>query len=313
MAVYTKVSKEDLANFVAEYDIGTVISCNGITEGVENSNFLLQTNHSTFILTLYERRVQPGDLPFFLSLMEHLAHAGITCPVPLRGRDGCMLRTLCGKPAAIVTFLDGVWPRQVMPIHCRALGEILAKLHLAGKNYPGFRPNTLSVNSWRPLFNTESKRVNHLMSGLDKEIKHELDNLENLWPTALPEGLIHADLFPDNVFFQENHVTGIIDFYFACNDFLAYDIAVCLNAWCFEIDGTFNAKKACWLLSAYKDIRPLSEVEEEALPILVRGAAMRFLLTRLYDWLNTPVDALVRPKNPLEYVYKMRFHQSMTR
>lgn len=313
MAVYTEVSDEELVRFVAEYDIGAVISCKGITEGVENSNFLLQTDRSMFILTLYERRVKVDDLPFFLGLMAHLARRGIACPTPLHGRDGSVLRVLCGRPAAVVTFLTGIWPKLVTPAQCLALGEILARLHLAGQDYPKSRRNALSVRDWRPLFEVEAERANSVLPGLADEIRCELDHLESRWPVALPTGVIHADLFPDNVFFRGKEVSGVIDFYFACNDFLSYDIAICLNAWCFEPDGAFNITKAQRLLSAYRHIRPLNDVEVAELPLLARGAAMRFLLTRLYDWLNTPAGAVVKPKNPLEYVRKMRFHRKITR
>ena len=312
MAVYTEVSDEDLRCFVAEYDIGRVISCKGIAEGVENSNFLLQTDRKAFILTIYEKRVKADDLPFFLDLMEYLALSGVACPTPLHGRDGCALRTLCGRPAAVVTFLTGICPKRVTPAHCFALGEALAKLHLAGKNYPKVRHNTLSVSNLRPLFEVEAKRANSFLPGLADEIRQELDHLEKWWPAALPSGIIHADLFPDNVFFHDEQISGVIDFYFACNDFLAYDLAVCLNAWCFESDGAFNVTKGQWLLSAYNRVRPLTEIEIATLPLLARGAAMRFLLTRLYDWLNTPAGAFVQPKNPLEYVRRMHFHRRTT-
>ncbi|KAF0118132.1 MAG: homoserine kinase type II [Rhodospirillaceae bacterium] len=310
MAVYTEVSDEDLTRFVAEYDIGTVVSCKGIAEGVENSNFLLQTSRATFILTLYERRVKVDDLPYFLGLMEHLARAGIACPIPLQGRDGRMLRTLCDRPATIVTFLTGMSAKRVLPAQCRALGGILAQLHRAGQDYPKARRNTLSVHDWRPLFKAEEGRIDSVLPGLADEIRRELDHLESRWPAALPEGVIHADLFPDNVFFRDDHLSGVIDFYFSCTDFLAYDIAICLNAWCFEDDGAFNITKAQHLVSAYGAIRPLSPEEKTALPLLARGAAIRFLLTRLYDWFNTPAGVFVKPKNPLEYVRKMRFHRT---
>ncbi len=312
MAVYTEVSDEELTRFITEYDIGRVISCKGIAEGVENSNFLLQTDRGTFILTLYERRVKADDLPFFLGLMEHLARAGIVCPTPLHGRDGYALRTLGGRPAAVVTFLAGMWPKRVTPAHCLALGKTLARLHLAGQTYSGFRRNTLSVHDWRALFETEAERANSVLPSLADEIRCELDHLENTWPVALPSGVIHADLFPDNVFFQNGRVSGVIDFYFACNDFFAYDVAIGLNAWCFDADGTFSVTKARYLVSAYHRIRQLGEEEMTFLPLLARGAAMRFLLTRLYDWFNTPPEAFVRPKNPLEYVHKVRFHRSVT-
>ena len=308
MAVYTEVSDEELESFVAAYDIGTVTSCKGIAEGVENSNFLLQTTQGNFILTLYEKRVDPADLPFFLGLMDHLAARGLDCPTPLRGRDGEALRSLCGRPAVIVTFLTGLWPRRISVTHCAGLGGAMARLHAEGQSFPMTRPNGLGLWSWRPLFEKEAHRADEVKPGLAREIGMELDFLETQWPRDLPAGVIHADLFPDNVFFQGEAVSGLIDFYFACSDFLAYDVAVCLNAWCFEPTGEFNVTKAGAMLSAYQKVRPLSDLEIAALPILARGSAMRFLLTRLYDWLNTPAGALVKRKDPLEYERKLRFH-----
>jgi len=313
VAVYTDVGDEELAQFVAQYDIGEVISCKGIAEGVENSNYLLRTERASFILTLYEKRVAPGDLPFFIALMEHLARHGIACPTPLKARDGRALRELCGRPAAIVTFLEGLWPRRIRPIHCAGVGEALARLHLAGIDFPMRRLNNLSVAGWRPLFEACRERAHEVKPGLSEELGQELETLEQLWPSDLPSGTIHADLFPDNVFFRGDQVSGLIDFYFACTDFLAYDVAICLNAWCFESDGDFNVTKARLLLSHYRAVRALSEAEFDALPLLARGSALRFLLTRLYDLLNHPAGALVRPKDPLEYLNKLRFHRGITR
>jgi homoserine kinase type II len=307
MAVYTEVSDEDLQAFMAEYDLGAVTSCKGIAEGVENTNYLLQTDTGSYILTLYEKRVAAADLPFFIDLMEHLASRGLACPTPLHGRDGRTLRQLCGRPAAIVTFLQGLWPRRVATEHCAAVGGALAELHRAGEDFDGRRVNALGAQAWRALFDSASARADEIKAGLVKLIGVELDWLAAHWPKALPTGVIHADLFPDNVFFQDHHVSGLIDFYFACTDFLAYDLAICLNAWCFEADGSFNATKARLLVAGYQRTRPMSEVEFAALPILARGAAMRFLLTRLYDWLNTPPGAMVKRKDPMEYERKLRF------
>lgn len=311
MAVYTDVSDEDIARFVAEYDIGTVISFKGIAEGVENTNFLLQTDQASFILTLYEKRVNPDDLPFYLGLMDHLSAKGLNCPTPIHGRDGVALRRLCGRPAAITSFLNGMSPRRIMPHHCTGLGAALAHLHTAGQDFDMYLGNALSVKGWRPLFESCRTDANGVQPGLEKLIEDELAFLEANWPHQLPAGVIHADLFPDNVFFfpGKDDVSGLIDFYFACNDLLAYDIAICMNAWCFEPDNSFNVTKARNLLSSYGKVRALSDDELAALPILARGASLRFLLTRLYDWINTPKDALVTPKNPREYINKLRFHQ----
>ncbi|HXQ53665.1 MAG TPA: homoserine kinase [Stellaceae bacterium] len=311
MAVYTDVPDDDLRAFVADYELGEVVSCKGIAEGVENSNYLLQTERGSYILTLYERRVSPQDLPFFLALMEHLARNGIKCPTPIRARDGAALRTLCGRPAAIASFLDGMWPRRIQPFHCAGLGGTMARLHLAGQRFPLKRPNDLSVAGWRKLYESCRARADEVRHGLADELGRELDALEASWPAALPAGVIHADLFPDNVFFRGNEVSGVIDFYFACTDFLAYDLAICLNAWCFESDFSFNVTKARLMLASYRAVRPIEAAEFAALPLLARGSALRFLLTRLYDLLNHPPGALVRPKDPLEYLHKLRFHRSV--
>jgi homoserine kinase type II len=311
MAVYTDVSADDLTRFLSVYDIGELLSYKGIAEGVENSNFLVHTSAGNFILTLYEKRVAEDDLPFFLGLMEHLAERGITCPQPVKNRQGGVLGKIAGRPAAIVTFLDGLWIRRPSPSHCSAVGGALARLHLAGADFKQKRANALSIESWRPLYEHAKVRGDSVRQGLCSEIEMELDALEKSWPRRLPQGVIHADLFPDNVFFLGDKLSGLIDFYFACTDTLAYDVAVCLNAWCFESDHSYNVTKGRSLLNAYGTVRALSEAERNALPVLARGAAMRFLLTRLVDWLAVPDGALVRPKDPLEYYRKLRFHQSV--
>ena len=311
MAVYTDVTAGDLTEFLSRYQIGELRSYKGIAEGVENSNFLLHTSAGNFILTLYEKRVAAGDLPFFLGLMEHLAARGITCPQPVKNRQGGVLGKLAGRPAAIVTFLDGLWIRRPNPGHCAAVGEALARLHIAGKDFPDKRANALSVESWRALYAQAKERGDSVRPGLCAEIAKELDALDKSWPRDLPQGVIHADLFPDNVFFLGDKLSGLIDFYFACTDTLAYDVAVCLNAWCFEPDHSYNVTKGRALLRSYATVRALSAAERAALPMLARGAAMRFLLTRLVDWLAVPEGALVKPKDPLEYYRKLRFHQSV--
>ncbi len=312
MAVYTEIPDEEFAAFTAGYDLGAVTSLKGIAEGVENSNFLLVAEKGQFILTLYEKRVDAADLPFFLGLMEHLASRGLSCPLPVQDRHGKALNRLAGRPAAIVTFLPGMWVRRPKAEHCAAVGEALARLHLAGKGFALTRRNALSVEGWRPLFNQCGGRADTVLPGLGAEIDHELAYLEQHWPRALPQGIIHADLFPDNVFFLGGKLSGLIDFYFACNDMLAYDVAICINAWCFEPDGSLNVTKARALLAAYRAVRAFSPEEIAALPLLARGSALRFLLTRLYDWLEVPPGALVVPKDPIEYYRKLRFHRSVT-
>jgi len=311
MAVYTEVSDEDLIAFVADYGIGEVTSCKGIAEGIENTNYLVETEGGRFILTLYEKRVRRDDLPFFLGLMEHLAGKGVPCPTPLRTGDGRVLRELNGRPAAMVSFLSGMWPKRGTPDHCAALGRALAGMHRAGADFALRRPNDLTVGNWRPLLEASLDHADEVHPGLAAELEAELSAIEANWPQDLPAGVIHADLFPDNVFFRGDTLSGLIDFYFACNDFLAYDVAVCLNAWCFEPDGAFNATKARRLLRGYSAARGFSDRELAALPLLARGAALRFLLTRLYDWVNTPKGALVTPKDPLEYLFKLRFHRGI--
>ena len=312
MAVYTDVAAEDLAPFLAGYDIGELLAYKGIAEGVENSNFLVHTSGGYFILTLYERRVVERDLPFFLGLMEHLANRGITCPQPVKNRAGQTLGRLAGRPAAMVTFLDGMWIRRPSAAHCAALGEALARLHLAGADFAMRRDNALSVAGWRQLYAACGGRANAVQPDLTTVLAAELDVLEREWPRGLPQGVIHADLFPDNVFFLGDKLSGLIDFYFACTDTLAYDVAICLNAWCFEQDHSYNVTKGRALLASYAKTRPLSAQEWDKLPLLARGAALRFLLTRLVDWLDVPPGALVRPKDPIEYLRKLRFHQKVT-
>ncbi len=311
MAVYTEVSDEDLVAFVAEYDIGEALSCKGIAEGIENTNYLLSAGAGTFILTLYEKRVAPKDLPFFLGLMEHLAARGVPCPVPVKGRDGNSLRRLAGRPAAIVTFLGGMWPRRVTADHCAGLGAALARMHVAGQDFQLSRANGLALGAWRGLLAKSLAHADEVRPGLGAQLTAELDHLEAHWPRDLPAGVIHADLFPDNVFFHHGELSGLIDFYFACRDAFAYDVAICLNAWCFEPGNSFNVTKARRLLSNYRRERAFSDAEIEALPLLARGSALRFLLTRLYDWVHTPKDALVTRKNPIEYWDKLRFHQGV--
>ncbi len=311
MAVYTDVTAEDLAEFLSHYGIGELLSYKGIAEGVENSNYLLHTSKGYFFLTLYEKRVAVKDLPFFLGLMAHLGKHGINCPQPVVNSSGQALGQLAGRPAAIIDFLEGVWPRKPNATHCAAIGQALAKMHLAGADFSMTRPNALSVPGWRPLFDQATDRADSVQNGLRDLLRAELDYLEKNWPKSLPQGIIHADAFPDNVLFLGDRLSGLIDFYFACNDALAYDVAITMNAWCFETDHSFNVTKARAFLNAYMRERKLTAAEQSAFPLLARGASIRFLLTRLVDWLNVPPGALVRPKDPLEYVRKLRFHQGV--
>ena len=309
MAVYTEVTDEELSAFIATYEIGTVLSFKGIAEGVENTNYVLHTGSGYYILTLYEKRVRENDLPFFLALMDHLAERGLPSPQPVHNRSGAALGRLAGRPAAIVTFLEGISVRRPTARHCHAAGAALAQLHEAGRDFPMARPNALSLSGWLPLFAAAEREADRIAPGLAARAGQELSFLSDAWPSGLPEGVIHADLFTDNVLFLDETVSGLIDFYFACTDALAYDLAICLNAWCFEPDGSFNLTKGRAMIAGYEKVRRLDPPEVEALPILCRGAALRFMLTRLVDWLNVPAGALVKPKDPLEYDRKLAFHR----
>jgi homoserine kinase type II len=311
LAVYTDITEDDLKRFLGQYDVGELTSYKGIAEGVENSNFLLHTTRDPLILTLYEKRVEKNDLPFFLGLMQHLAARGLSCPLPLPRRDGELLGELSSRPAALISFLEGMWLRKPDARHCREVGKVLAQMHLAGEGFSIRRENALSLEGWRSLWAKAADRADEVEAGLQEEVSSELEFLGAHWPSELPSGVIHADLFQDNVFFLGDTLSGVIDFYFACNDLLAYDVSICVNAWCFEKDGAFNVTKGKALLEGYQSVRPLSQAEIEALPVLARGSALRFFLTRLYDWLTTPAGALVVKKDPLEYLRKLRFHRQV--
>jgi len=308
VAVYTDIGFDELGAVLAAYDIGVARSFKGIAEGVENSNFLLQTDRCTFILTLYEKRVRADDLPFFLSLLEHLAGKGIPCPQPLRTRDGAQSVVLKERPAALLTFLDGLSLDRPRANHCAAAGAALAALHRAGSDFAARRSNSLSITGWHRLAKSIGARADSVETGLAELIAANLDALEDSWPAGLPTGVIHGDLFPDNVLFTGGKVSGLIDFYFACDDFYAYDLAVMINAWCFEPGGRFSRARSQRLIGSYAKERALSAQELAALPILARGAALRFLLTRLQDWLEYDTNALVRRKDPREFAHHLRFH-----
>jgi homoserine kinase type II len=310
MAVYTDVSFEELENFLKAYDLGSAHVFKGIAEGVSNSNYYLQTDKGAFILTLYESRVEADDLPFYLGLMEHLARAGIQCPTPVHARDGTMTRGLNDRQAAILSFLDGVSLRRPQAEHCLLAGAALAELHAAGEGFAGRRENALGLKGWSTLVKDCAADADSVAERMRATIEDELRFLEGAWPKALPTGIVHADLFPDNVLFLGGKISGLIDFYFACNDAFAYDLAVMVNAWCFEADGAFNLTKARALVAGYAAKRTLTREERAAFPVLCRGAALRFLLTRLYDWIHHNPAALVRPKDPREFLRRLRFHQT---
>ena len=310
MAVYTDITDAELEGFLAEFDLGEALSCKGIAEGVENSNFLVETTRGRFILTIYERRVRAEDLPYFLDLMLWLAQHGFPCAEPMAGRDGAIQREVRGKPAALVQFMNGLSVRRPTTAHCREAGQGMAWLHRAAEGFPGRRPNDLGHAVWPGMFGRLESEADALKPGLAKMIGRDVAEIAAAWPEGLPSGTVHADLFPDNVFFQNGAFAAAIDFYFACDDALAYDIAVALNAWCFEPDGSFNITSARALIAGYERRRPLSSAEKAALPILARGAALRFFFTRLNDWRSTPQGALVRPKDPLEYERKLAVHRA---
>ncbi|WP_455478595.1 homoserine kinase [Bartonella sp. B10] len=311
MAVYTEIDQNDLKVFLTHYSIGLLLSYQGIAEGIENSNFMLHTTAGRFILTLYEKRILKDDLPFFCKLMQHLGQRGISCPQPVIRNDGLIIGELGGRPAAIISFLEGGWVCQPNVHHCCEVGTGLAQLHLAGQDFRFSRRNTLSIVEWKSLWERCQTIKNPLLNEFGKKIDAELFFLEKNWPSNLPTGVIHADLFTDNVFFLNNRLSGIIDFYFACNDFFAYDLAICLNAWCFESDYSYNLTKARRLLESYQKIRPLVPLELHGIVVLARGAALRFLLTRLYDWFNTPSDSFVVKKDPWEYWHKLCFFSNI--
>ena len=312
MAVYTKVTFEELSEFLKQFDIGVLVSLTGISEGIENTNYLVRTDKARFILTLYEKRVNPQELPYFLDLMSHLERKGVACPLPVAAKNGEILLPLCEKKACLTTFLNGKSVAQITPEHCAQLGGAMAKMHLAGQDFAGFRKNDLSIDGWEKLIDKIGKAADTVADGLFEEMAETFQTVKSRFPSDLPQGVIHADLFPDNVFFSDEKLSGIIDFYFACNDALVYELAVCLNAWCFDQDTwDFNPAKAKNMIEEYDRVRPLSNQEKEALPILTLGSALRFLLTRTYDWLNRVPDALVTPKNPLEYMKKLRFHRNI--
>lgn len=311
MAVYTDIQEEALKSFLLLYDIGSLSSLSGIAEGVENSNFLLKTTQGTFILTLFEQRMNPQELPWFMGLMGHLASRDIACPLPIKARDGQVIHTLAGRPAVIVSFLQGRSLEKIDADACEQAGRALARLHQAGQGYKAERVNTLGPKGWVELLSRCTDGGDKAVSALITNSQNMLGHIVEQWPQegSLPRGHIHADLFVDNVFFENEKLSGVIDFYFACTDFLAYDLAICLNAWCFIGDRTYQYEWAKAMLRGYEQVRPLLPEERAALPILCQGAAMRFLLTRLYDWVNTPKDALVTRKDPWAYQNRLQFFQ----
>ena len=311
MGVYTDVTQDELERFIATFAIGDLVTFTPIPQGIENSNFLLVTTTGKFVVTIYERRVDPNDLPFFLGLMHFLSDNGFHCPRPLANTKGEYLQTLARKPAAIVSYLKGDSPRVITRAHCKELGAAMAKMHLIASRYPLSRKNNLALTAWSKVFSELRTQSEELKPGLSDWIQEELLSFDGSWPTNLPNGIIHGDLFPDNVFFLPNHHSAFIDFYFACNDAYAFDIAISLNAWCFDNNQQFNRDHSQFLFDGYQSVRALSHLELVAMPLLARGAAMRFLITRLYDWFNVRKNTPTQRKNPLEFVPLIKFHQTV--
>lgn len=315
MAVYTQVPTEEMEALLARYDgVGRLLCAKGIAEGVENSNYFVETEHGRFILTLYEKRVDVGDLPFFLSLTDHLAGKGLHVPRAFRDREGAQIQTVAGRPACLIEFLNGVSVSHPTAVEARAAGAALGAMHEALGDFRGERPNRLGPEGWRDLARRCGDDLDAITPGLKRRVADELAFLDANWPGSLERSVIHADLFCDNVLMLGDDVTGIIDFYFACTDIRAWDVAVTHAAWCFEADGTrYHADLGAALIAGYASAFSLSEPEREALPVLARGAALRFMLTRAWDWLNTPPDALVTRKDPLAFLRRLDFYAGADR
>lgn len=309
MAVYTHICEEDLKQTLAVFGLGALVSLRGIPEGVENTNYQITTDKGQFILTLFEKRVNPEELPFYISFMEHLRRQGIPCPAVHETKEGRHVVDIKGKPAILTTFLEGNWPQEITASHCGAIGDLLAKMHTATKSFSIKRRNVLALPAWRSLICACQVSADSLETGLFDFLVRELDFLEEHWPQQLPAGVIHADLFPDNVFFRGESISGVIDFYFACSEKLVYDLMLTLNPWCFDRDGRLDTQRSAALLTRYHGIRPLTKAELKSLPFFGRAAAVRIIATRLYDWLNPAKGALVKPKDPREHVRILRFHQ----
>lgn len=319
MAVYTQLTNEQIAELLEQsYGVGQLAFAVGIAQGVENTNYLLAVRgadgvETNYILTLYEKRVNTADLPFFLNLLQHVASRGVACPKPIARRDGSLFGECAGKQASLVSFLHGKSRTVLRNPHVASVGGVLGKLHRATEDFAAKRPNALSLDGWQNLYLRIEGKLDSIQLGLEDLVRSELDYAAQHFPAygSLPSGVIHADLFPDNVFFEEDDVSGIIDFYFACHDALTYDVAITLNAWCFEPRHEFNPTKSKLLLQHYQSQRNFAAAEVAAFSALLRGAALRFLLTRAHDWIHRDPSALVRPHDPLEYAAKLRFHRGV--
>ena len=314
MAVYTKLSEEEIKDFFLKYNLGKIINYKGIEKGIENTNYYILAEKGKFILTLYEKRVEESDLPFFIGLMRNLFDKGFPSPEPIINKNGNYISSVLNKKAAVVSFLNGDAKNNLTPNDCFQVGVNTAKLHLITKNLKNKRENKLSVNSWRGIYNKIKDDCSKIHNDLPTIIEKNLHEVEKKWPRNIPSGIIHADLFPDNIFFKENNLSGIIDFYFSCYDFYAFEIAICLNALCF--DGrkenlSFNVTKAKKFIDGYSTLRKLTNDEKNSIKVLCQGAALRFLLTRVFDYLNLSEGALVTVKDPIEYLKRLEFHDKV--
>ena len=314
MAVYTKLSESELKDFFSKYNLGKLLNYRGIKEGIENTNYFTEAEKGKFILTIYEKRVEEKDLPFFISLMKNIYDKNFPSPEPIININGSYISEISKKKAAIISFIDGNAKKNLNPDECYQVGTYAAKLHQITKKLNIKRENKLSVNSWREIYNKVRKNCTKIDKNLPEIIEKNLNDIEKNWPKNIPSGIIHADLFPDNIFFKEKKLSGIIDYYFACHDFYAFEIAICLNALCFEGSKenlSFNVTKATKFINGYSSIRKLTDEEKNSLIILCKGAAIRFLLTRVFDYLNLIEGAIVTVKDPVEYLKRLEFHNSI--
>lgn len=316
MAVYTHLSDKQISDFLQNYQLGKLKSAKGIAQGVENTNYMLEIDHgkreeSKAILTVFEKRVKQEDLPFYINFMAHLSAKGINCPLPYQQKNGQMIGELAGKPAVLISFLNGAGVDAIEVFHLAELGAEIGLMHQVVQDFAESRGNDLAPNKLGYLYAKVAGKLDELQQGLSEAIGAEIENMKRWDALEIPRGVIHADLFPDNVFFEDKSLTGVIDFYFACSDWLAYELAICMNAWCFEADHSINQHKVDALLKSYQTHRKLSDKEKELLPFLARGAALRFMLTRAHDWFYRVEGAMVQPKDPREYLHKWKYWKNL--
>ena len=313
MAVYTKINKKDISYINKKFNDEKFLSFKGIKQGIENTNYLLKTKKKRYILTIFEKRVSKREIPFFMKLMDRLNTSKINCPKPLKNKNGKYLLKLKKKTACIVSFLQGKDKKKLNIKNCYDVGKTIAKMHLYTNKIKLFRKNSMGVKNLNPLLKS-IKFKSKKFSNIDKFLKVNFDDIKKKWPKNLPSGIIHGDLFIDNIFFKKNKLSGIIDFYFAANDYFMYEIAICINALCFDKKGSkfkINKNKIKNLIKGYENIKNISLKEKKSLNVLCRGAAMRYFLTRLYDYINTPKTAIIKIKDPGEYYQKIIIHNNL--